>query len=137
MIGYFTRAGDSRVGVAFQPWREGFNQLLKKTTGLKTYGKELGLILIEYYLEGEFLPLPAKKYKLLPYSNKERSISVVVAVSKDFAAMDEDSKKRFIVETTIESVRLVQSKMKRLGFTKIDFTQLLDDVEKCAKEYLG
>lgn len=136
MISYFTRAGDSRVDIAFQPWREGFNQLLKNTVRLKTYGRGLDLILIEYYLEGEFLQLPAKKYKVLPYSKKEHSILVVVAVSKNFAIMDEDSKKRFIIDTTLQSVRLVQSKMKRLGFTKIDFAQLLYDIEQCAKEYL-
>jgi hypothetical protein len=137
MIGYFTRAGDWRASAAFNSYDLVFGKLLKTRTSKKSFGSGLDLILIQYHLEGEYLELPKDKYKLLPYRKSERSSSVVVGVPKDFASMTNLAKRNFIVETTVESVRLVQKQMLRLGFTEIDFVSLLEDIQECATEYLN
>ncbi len=136
MIGYFTRAGNWNVAIGFNPYERVFNNILKRKIEDKDFGIGLDLILIEYTLEGSYLQLPAKPIKVLPYSKKQRALSVVVGVSKEFGNMSDISKRQFIINTTIESVKLVQKKMQRLGFNDIDFKSLLDDIQECAIEYL-
>lgn len=136
MIGYFTRAGNVEVAQAFIPYERAFNKILRRKIEGKDFGDGLDLILIEYTLEGGHLRLPAKPIRVLAYSKKERALSVVVGVSKGFSDLPEVAKRQFIVNTTLESARLVQEKMLRLRFTEIDFKSLLGDIQECAVEYL-
>lgn len=137
MIGYFTDEGDNEVGAFFNPYLESFNRLLKRNLKDKDYGSGLDLILIQYRLEGKYLKLPPDQYKVLAYRKKERSASVVVGVPLDFRRLSDAAKKRFIIDSTLESAILVRVKMLRLGFKKIDFDSLIHDINETAEEFLG
>jgi hypothetical protein len=137
MIGYFTKEGDVDVGAPFNPYLQSFKRIMKMKVAHKKYGTGLDLILIQYHLEGKYLELPAKMYKVMPYRKKEHSISVIVGVPQSFKDLSDIAKRQFIIDTTVESARLVREKTIRLGFAKINFEMLLRDIVDCTKEYLG
>lgn len=137
MIGYFTKSGDTEVSSVFGPYRQTFKRIMKKRLADRKYGTGLDLILIQYHLEGKYLELPTKMYKVKSYSKKERALSVVVGVPQGFKELSDIAKRQFIVDTTLESIGLVQEKMLRLGFTEIDFELLIHDINECAKEFLS
>jgi hypothetical protein len=137
MIGYFEKDGDADVGEGFHPYKEAFNKIIKRNIKPKVYGDGLDLILIEYHLEGRFLPRYEEKYRLKSYRKNEHSIAVVVFVSYEFRQMSDLAKRKFIVDTTIDAVHLVQTKMAKLGFASIDFPQLIADIEECRNEFMN
>lgn len=137
MIGYFVKSGDTDVHTVFHPYINELREIVGRRISNNIYGEGLELILIEYHLEGQFLPMLEKRVRLLPYRKSEQAIATIVGIPKSFADMPEIEKKKLLTETTIESVELVKSRMIKKGFTKIDFPRLMDDLQKCVNEYLG
>jgi hypothetical protein len=137
MVGYFVKAGDLAVDADFSPYSGAFGSLLDKCLAGRDYGDDLVLILIQYHLEGRYLNLPARAYRVMPYRKNERSLSVVVGVPRTFATKSEVEKRRFIVESTLEAIRLAREKMERLGYRDVRLGHLRRDVEACAQEFLS
>jgi len=135
VIGYFVKAGDYRLDPYFKPYRLKFRDIIKDHISSKNYGDDLILILVEYHLEGQFLQLPKEPVSVGRYKKNERAISVVIGVSRNFQFLSDIEKKQFVVNTTIAAIQHVKIKMEKMGLTKMDFSQLLEDVQKCAKIY--
>ncbi len=136
MIGYFVLAGDFNAAEPFDLYERSFAKLVKQRMGNRHYGSDLDLILVQYHVEGKFLPQPTKEYRVGGFRKKEKSIGVVVWVARSFKDKLEAEKRQFIVDTTLEVIRLVRTKMDRLGYKNIDFDTLTADVRKCADEYM-
>ncbi len=136
MLGYFVKAGDLDVGAVFAPYSRVFGRLLDQHLGKRSYGEGLRLMVIQYHLEGRYLELPAKNYKVMSYRKNEKALSVVVGVPGSFGNLSDEEKRRFIVDSTLKAIELVQAKMERLGFTDIDFDGLVGDVKACADRFL-
>jgi hypothetical protein len=136
MIGYFTLEGDVEVGEHFNPYLDGFRDVLKNRFANREYGKELTLILVEYHLEGKQLKSIPDSPIVLPYRKKECSLGVAIGVPRSFKDFSDYEKKKFIIDTTLEAVNLSYKKMSRLGYSKINFDSLINDVKECAMEYL-
>jgi uncharacterized protein YjbK len=135
MIGYFIKAGDNEVDRNFDPYIWPFRNIIHKIIEGKNYGPSLKLILIKYYLEGKFLEFPDKRIKINPIRKKEQSLSVTIGVPKNFGNWEELDKKKFIVNSTNEALQLVRESLIKKGYTDIDFSQLLIDLEQCARLY--
>lgn len=135
MIGYFVFAGDPGVSHQFSPYNKVFSKIIKKQVGNKYYGDGLTLILISYYLEGEFLELPYDQIHVRRYSKKEQAITVIVGVSKDFYEMTDFGKKRFLANATLESVDLVEKKYKKKNYFNINFQELKSDINSSISEF--
>ena len=136
MLGYFVKAGDLDVAAVFNPYTRALGALLDKHLEGRDYGERLRLIVIQYHLEGRYLELPTKNYKVMPYRKNERALSVVVGVPRSFGGLSDEEKRRFIVDSTLKAVELVQAKMEHLGFTDTDFDSLVDDMKVCADQFL-
>ena len=150
MIGYFTLAGDIDADTPFGAYRQSFAKLVKQRIGDRRYGDGLDLILIKYYLEGKYLHkvskdypegkylhMVTKDYRVQGYRKKEKSVAAIVYVARSFAIMPETDKRQFIIDSTLEVIRLVHIKMDRLGFKNIDFDRLTADMRECAGEYIN
>ena len=135
MIGYFVEAGDPEVSKIFQPYRSSFRNIVQRHIAPNNYGDDLQLILIDYHLEGKFLPFPKQEYRVHSYRRNERSIIVIVGVRRDFGGMSSTENKKFIVDSTFRAVELARDKMRKLSYSKVDFVRLLSDLHVCAQEY--
>jgi hypothetical protein len=135
MIGIFVLAGDTKVSQIFYPYKKIFSEIIEKSLGDKKYGEGIDLILIEYHLEGKFLPLPEYRYKVNAFRKKERSISVNVYVPIEFEAFSDSEKKEFISQTAIEAVTLVMKKTRKSERFSIDFDALINDLTRCSDIY--
>ena len=85
MIGYFLKSGDEVVSKLFSPylWEEhGFQTFCKNAISNKSYGEGLKLLLIMYYVEGEFAINGPTNPTVSNYSNKSQEISVSITVKR-------------------------------------------------------
>lgn len=137
MIGYSIVAWDFNASTPFTAYEHAFAKLLRQRIGEHKYGDDLDLILVQYWVEGQFAPPVAKQYRVQGYRKKEKSVGVIVWVARSFQDKSEEEKRQFIVDTTLEVIRLVRIKMDRLGYKVIDFDRLTTDVRKCADEYIN
>lgn len=135
MIGFFTLAGDVHVDQVFVPCLRTFSKLVKNQIREKSYGDNLSLILIQFWLEGQFRELPKEKIHVRRYSKKEQAITVIVGVPRGFEKMSESEKRDFITSTTLESVIRVEEKYEKKDYFRIDFNELIDNLKKCITEY--
>lgn len=139
VIGYFLKSGigDSGVHFAEYIWGENGYEILLKEILLKYYGKDLRLLLIQYYVEEDYKPdWSPDKPRLSNYSNKNKDIAVAFSVNKDkFHNVGEQERRQFIVETTLQAVDLVEA---RLGKRKLDinFKRLREDVVKAGEAFI-
>jgi len=140
IIGYFLVGGGDDKGddIRMYIWkRKGFSRFLSKHVYGNAYGKDLELLLIQYYVDG---PLKAPnmpiKAKIRNYSNKNKDIAVAFPVTPDrFHDAEEPERRRFVVGTTLDAIDLVET---RLGKRKldIDFARLRSDVFTASQEFL-
>ena len=139
MIGYFIAAGDPRVGNLLNPYLWGSDGLarLLKPLKEKDYGPALKLLLIEYYVEGGFSSFfNVTEIKVRNYSSKNKDISVKIPVMRiDFHDRDDLSRRRFLLQTTLEAIELVRSRMERRKLV-VDFELLRHDVETIGRRFL-
>lgn len=142
IIGYFLKVGigGDRADSLFSPHlfgERGFKTYLLKTLSQGKYGKDLELILIQYYLEGKSLPDNSPhEPRLANYSSKNKDIAIAFSVTRDkFYNVSNIKRRQFIVDTTLQAIDMVKG---RLGKRKldIDFETLRKDVKKAAEEYL-
>lgn len=137
MIGYFVKSGDKVFSEIFGPCCFAFSEMLEKQLAGKKYSKDLELILIEYHLEGKFLKLPDREYRVKSYRRSERSIAVVVGVTHKFSLFSNVEKKQFIVSTTLKAVTAVKNKLARkTGFDLESVLRLYDDIKECSRSFL-
>jgi hypothetical protein len=139
MIRYFISAGDESVSDMFSPyvWNNlGFSTLFSNKFSNKSYGSDLKLILIKYYVEGKFEVNGPEKPKVSNYSKKNKDISVAYTVhTNDFHLRDDIERKEFIVESTLNAIILVQEKLFKQRLD-IDFEGLLTDIKLIAIGFL-
>lgn len=137
MIRYFIKSGDLDIGHIFGPYCFSFSDLIKEKTMGKKYSKDLSLILIEYHLEGKFLELPAKEFKVRSYRRKELAIAVVIGVPNLFSTWSDFERKNFIINTTLEAINLVMNKLsKRKDLYLEGIDRLYSDIKNCSKVFL-
>ncbi|MDE3183515.1 MAG: hypothetical protein KGM16_08860 [Bacteroidota bacterium] len=140
MIGYFLKAGDESVSEMFSPyiWKEhGFGTLFENAYINKSYGNDLKLILIMYYVEGAFNINGPENLKVNNYSNKKKDISVAITVlPNQFHNRNEFERREFIVDSTLKAVKLVRDKLSKKKNLDIKFEELISDVIEIGDEYL-
>jgi hypothetical protein len=139
MIGYFLKSGDEGVSKMFSPyvWEErGFDTLFKKSFSNKQYGKGLKLLLIMYYVEGEFGVNGPDMTKVSNYSVKNQDISVSITVRAEmFHDRNEFERREFIVDSSLSAIQLVQEKLSKKKLN-IKFNELMSDVKEVGNMYL-
>lgn len=139
MVGYYISTGDEEVGDRFIPYVWGDNGLgigIKKDISNKDYGNDLKLLLIKYYVEGKFSRYLPHEPKVNNYMSKCKDISVDIAVTKElFHDRNEFVRREFIVDSTLNAVKLVRDKLKKKKLD-IDFEALINDLKEVSEEYL-
>ena len=145
MIGYFVSVGDAEIDELFSPylWGEfGLAKTIKQELKDKKYGHDLDLLLIEYYVEGKFVPLGSEKLKgedlrVLNYSRKEKAISVAVAVRfPHFHDREQMERKKFLIKTTLAAIDSVREKLEKRG-VDTNFDALRQDVDRVGNLFLN
>ena len=138
MIGYYISCGDEQVCEVFTPYvwdKYGFDTLLKSKLQ-QNYGNDMSLLLIQYYVEGEFSSYLPEQPKVGNYMKKSKDIIVAIGVTREvFHDKDEFQRREFIIDSTIDAIKLVKGKLikKKLD---IDFDKLMSDVQEVAAGYL-
>ncbi len=139
MIGYFLKSGDEVVSKMFSPylWGDhGFDTLFKESFSSKQYGEGLKLLLIMYYVEGDFEINGPDRPKVSNYSAKSQDISVSVTVSVEmFHNRNEFERREFIINSSLNAIKLVQEKLSKKKFS-INFEELISDLTKVGNTYL-
>ncbi|MCE9644959.1 MAG: hypothetical protein K8S20_03085 [Chloroflexi bacterium] len=139
MIGYFVGAGDIEAGKMFDTYLHGENGFANLLKDLKKtdYGEGLNLLLIEFYIEGNFSTIfDVDKIKTGNYSNKNKDISVKVPVKRtDFHDRTENERRQFIVSTTLKAIELVENRLAKLKLG-INFDLLKKDVTNIGKLFI-
>ena len=140
MIRYFLKAGDESVSKIFSPyvWEDhGFDTLFKNSFSNKSYGEDLKLLLIMYYVEGEFAINGPSKPTVSNYSKKAQDISVSITVNKQmFHGRNEFERREFIIDSTIDAIKLVQEKLSKKKM-EIKLDELISDVTEIGNTYLN
>ncbi|MEO6964098.1 MAG: hypothetical protein ABIY90_19170 [Puia sp.] len=140
MIGYFLKSGDETVSDMFSPylWMDyGFSTLFEKRFSEKSYGNDLTLLLIKYYVEGKFEINGPRNLKVNNYLKKDKDISVDIAVRENqFHKRSEIERRKFIVDSTRSAVTNVRKKLENKNFS-CNFGELLSDLNVISEEYLG
>lgn len=114
----------------------GFGLLIKRKIRNKDYGDALDLLLIKYYVEGKFSRYLPHEPKVNNYMSKSKDISVDIVVTKElFHDCNEFERREFIVDSTLNAVKLVRDKLKKKKLD-IDFEVLINDLKEVSEEYL-
>ena len=132
--------GDEHVSNLFSSylWNEkGFDFMLHEGIGSKSYGNDLELLLIQYYVEGDFDTNGPEHPKVSNYSKKNKDIAVAISVTKNlFHNRDEFSRREFIVDSTENAISLVKEKLDKKKLD-VNLDLLLADVKEISKKYLN
>ena len=138
MIGYYLNSGDQEGSDMFSPYvwsKHGLDTLMEKKLS-NDYGKDMDLLLIQYYIEGRFsnyLPVPPK---LGNYMKKSKDITVAVGVTRKlFHDRNEFERREFIVDSTLGAIKLVKERLVKKKLD-INFDKLLQDIKEISQEYL-
>jgi hypothetical protein len=139
MVKYYLNTGDQLGSKMFSPyvWEgNGFGELIDKISLNKEYGKGLKLLLIKYYIEGKFSGYMPIEPKINNYMSKSKDIAVDIAVTKElFHDRNEFERREFIVDSTLNAVKLVRDKLKKKKLD-IDFEALINDLKEASEEFL-
>jgi hypothetical protein len=139
MIGYFLKSGDETTSEMFKPyiWKEhGFGTLFENKFINKDYGTDLKLLLIKYYVEGEFDTNGPEFPKANNYSNKNKDIGVEITVRPEqFHKRNEFERREFIIDSTLNGVKLVRDKLTKKKLD-INFEELILDITSVGNEFL-
>ena len=139
MIKYYLNTGDQTSSDMFTPYvwgKHGLGTMIDSALIDKKYGPDLKLLLIQYYIEGKFSSYLPEVPKVSNYSKKNLDIAVAFAVTPDlFHNRNEFEKREFIVDSTINAIKLVQNKLLKKKL-HIDFDILLSDIKSVSKSYL-
>lgn len=139
MIRYFIKAGGRDADTMFSKYlyaNNGFDTIFKDITKRRDYGDGLKLLLIKYYVDGEVSKYQSTGKRISNYSNKNKDISVDVYVNEEiFHSKDENDRKKFIIDSTLSSVKKVKEKLNKKRL-QIDFNLLIDDIERAQDLYL-
>ena len=130
-INYYVYSGDPEVGERFTAIIFGRNRLseqLKEHLN-KSYGKDLKIILLRYYLDGKIAQFPHPKRQLSNFLKKEKAIVCNFNISQNTLIKKTDLEIiEFIKTTSLEGIRLVKDKFSKKEF-HFDFDLLIKDVE--------
>jgi hypothetical protein len=138
VIRYFQKSGDSDSGDVFSPYiwgNLGFTRVLEKYLSCG-YGRDLELLLVQYYVEGIYDINAPENPRQSNYSKKNKDIAVAFSVTKEnFHNVGERERRQFIVDTALQAIDLVEG---RLGKRKldIDFKRLKEDVSRAGEEFI-
>ncbi len=139
MIKYFVKAGDPRVGDMFDPYiwgPPGIRTLLKSLED-KNYGDGLTLLLIQFYVEGQFPIFGPAELKVRNYSTKNKDIAVAIPVTpSQFHEVSEAQRREFVLKSTLDAITAVEHRLQKRHL-HIDFDLLRHDVESLGQAYLN
>ena len=139
LISYYIHTGGMEVGDLFRPYvwgQHGLGSVLEACTLRDGYGHGLTLVLIQYFVEGEFSTGGPIEPKVSNYSTKNKDIAVAFPVTRDkFHDVGERQRRQFIVATTLQAIDMVEARLAKRKLD-IDFERLRNDVLAAAKEYL-
>ena len=140
MIAYFTSSGDPRVDAMFSPYIWGPSGLgtLLEPLRQKPYGDDLILLLIQFYVEGQFsyFYFPSQ-FKVKNYSTKNRDIAVVIPVTRSvFHEASEEQRREFVLRSTLEAISAVRARLEKRK-VNVDFDRLVKDVEEIGKVFIS
>lgn len=139
IIKYYVSCGDDKISEMFTPyvWKEyGLDTVLEKCIQSQKFDSDLYLLLVEYYVEGKFDVNGPEYPKVSNYSKKNKSVSVAFTVRKKmFHDRNEFERREFIVDSTIQAIRLVKEKLSKKKLN-IDFDQLLLEIKPAIEKYL-
>jgi len=139
MVGYFVSSGDVQGGNLFADYiwgTHGLSTMLKPLTQ-KNYGEGLQLLLVKYFVEGQFPVHLPEHMRLRNYIARDRTIAVDVAVRKvDFHYAGDMRRREFVLKTTLEAIELVRARLAKRKLD-IDFDALRQDVERAGGEFVA
>lgn len=139
MVKYYLNSGDEHGSEMFSPYiwgKSGLGTLIDTLLSKDIYGSDLKLLLIQYYVEGEFSRYLPAEPKVNNYSTKNKDISVAIGVPKSlFHDRNEFERREFIVDTTLNAIEMVKVKLEKKKLD-IDFLALVHDVTQLCEEYL-
>ena len=139
MIKYFLKMGDETVSKMFSPYvweAQGFATLFENRFLNKDYGPDLEMLLIMYYVEGKFETNGPEHPKTGNYSKKNKDINVAITVKPaQFHDRNEFERREFILDSTINAVKLVRNKLTKKKLN-INFDELLMDITSVGNAYL-
>lgn len=139
MIKYYLSTGDQEGADMFSPyvWNGyGLGALIDAKLSEKSYGADLKLLLIQYYIEGKFSSYLPEQPKLGKYVKKTFDIAVAIGVTRDlFHDRNEFERREFIVDSTVNAIELVKSRLAKKKLD-IDFDSLIKDVKELVVVYL-
>jgi hypothetical protein len=139
MIKYFIKSGDPRVGAMFVPYIAGPSGMMKFTDLLrdKNYGDGLTLLLIQFYVEGQFPIFGPAELKVRNYSTKNKDIAVTIPVTpSQFHEVSEAQRREFVLKSTLDAITAVEHRLQKRHLN-IDFDLLRHDVESLGQAYLN
>lgn len=114
----------------------GLGQLIKRRTSGKSYGSDLDLLLIKFYIEGKFSSYLPLEPKLGNYTSRSKDIGIDIAVTKElFHSRNEFERREFVVDSTLNAVELIRDKLKKKKLN-IDFDALISDLNEISADYL-
>ncbi len=124
----------------FQPylWGEkGLSSYVRRQIEENSYGEDLRLLLIMYFVEGRFDTGSPVDVEMGNYSFKKREVSVRIPVLKaSFHSQETMNRRKFIVDSTLLAVDMVRNRLEKRNLD-IDFASLRRDVERAGEEYLA
>ena len=138
MIKYFVKAGDPRVGEMIDPYIWGLSGIrtLLKPLGEKNYGDGLILLLIQFYVEGQFPIFGPAELKVLNYSTKNKDIAVTIPVTPSrFHEVGEAQRREFVLQSTLDAITAVEHRLQKRHLN-IDFDLLRHDVESIGQAHI-
>lgn len=102
------------------------------------YGEGLKLILVSYYFDGDNDYKSESLNGMSNYSNKNQDIGVDYVVRHGaFHYISHEEKKKYIYDTTIESIRRVKERLGKRKEITIDFDLLENDVKAVFDEWMA
>ena len=139
MIKYFIKSGDPRVDAMFAPYIAGSSGIrtLLKLLGERDYGDGLTLLLIQFYVEGQFPVFGPAGLKVRNYSTKNKDIAVAIPVTPSrFHEVSETQRREFVLKSTLDAVTAAERRLQKRHL-HIDFDLLRHDVESIGQAYLN
>ena len=137
MVGFFVlqSGGDLPRKIERHLWGSNGLAEVMKELRYSEYGKDLQLILIEYYIEGT-IPTPIPTDLVVGrFHPKDKSIGVVVPATRDmFDSGRYAGPRQFLADTTLAAVAAVAAKYSKKRYDT-DFVALQRDVARIVERF--
>ena len=115
----------------------GWKSLFDQQVSGKSFGRDLKLFLIEFYVDGELAGQLPLERKMGNYTAKTRTISAKIPVRfHQFHLVDERNRREFIVESIMWAVKSARLRLEPRHLD-VDFEKLQHHVEETNRQFLA